>query len=151
MLPQSHAVEAVGILQLWSLIWKRSHPLHCSSLHPRSSSSTPHYSCCCWLPLLRAAIRRVLKVSELARTVSQQSVARAASLKTELSAAQDHARRARRRAAAADKSCKELREENAALKQKLLLLERLHLELGDDCRTSACARAYLFPHSMSLY
>jgi hypothetical protein len=105
------------------------------------------------LALLFAAIcmRRVLKVSELARTVSQQSVSRAASLKSELSAAQDHARRARRRAAAADKSCKELREENAALRQKLLLLERLHLELGDDCRTSACAREYLFKHSMSLY
>eukprot|EP00882_Tetradesmus_deserticola_P006617 GHRQ01006968.1.p1 GENE.GHRQ01006968.1~~GHRQ01006968.1.p1 ORF type:complete len:248 (+),score=81.55 GHRQ01006968.1:207-950(+) len=94
---------------------------------------------------------RVLKVSELARTVSQQSVSRAASLRSELATAQDHARRARRRAAAADKFCKELREENAALKQKVLLLERLHLELGSECGSSACARAYLFSHSMSLY
>ncbi|KAF6264086.1 hypothetical protein COO60DRAFT_1634754 [Scenedesmus sp. NREL 46B-D3] len=83
---------------------------------------------------------RVLKVSELARTVSQQSVSRAAGLKSELSTAQDHARRARRRA-----------RQQTTLKQRLLLLERLHLELGDDCRTSACARAYLFGHSMSLY
>lgn len=91
----------------------------------------------------------MLKVADLARTVSQQSVSRASNLKQELSTAQDQLRRSRRRAAAAEKQAKELRDENAALKQKLLLLEKI--ALSNDCRTSACAQEFLFSHSVSLY
>jgi chromosome segregation ATPase len=92
---------------------------------------------------------RVLKVADLARTVSQQSVSRASNLKQELSTAQDQLRRSRRRTAAAEKQAKELRDENAALKQKLLLMEKI--ALSSDCRTSACAQEFLFSHSVSLY
>eukprot|EP00878_Enallax_costatus_P003865 GHUV01004082.1.p1 GENE.GHUV01004082.1~~GHUV01004082.1.p1 ORF type:complete len:248 (+),score=67.73 GHUV01004082.1:276-1019(+) len=92
---------------------------------------------------------RVLKVADLARTVSQQSVSRASSLKQELSAAQDQLRRTRRRAASAEKQATDLRDENAALKQKLLLMEKI--ALANDCRPSACAQEFLFSHSVSLY
>lgn len=96
---------------------------------------------------------RVVKVSELARTVSQQAVGRSSSLKQELSSAQDQLRRTRRRAAAADAKAAALRDENAVLKQKLLLLEQLRLSAGGDelGRASACAREYLFASSLSLY
>lgn len=93
---------------------------------------------------------RVNKVSDLARTVSQQATARASTIKGELSAAQDQARRSRRRAAAAEARAAALSEENAKLKQQMALLEQVRLS-HDDFRTSACAREYLFSHSVSLY
>lgn len=93
---------------------------------------------------------RVNKVSELARTVSQQATARASALKGELSAAQDQARRSRRRAAAAEAKAAATAEENVRLRQQLALLEQVRLS-HDDFRTSACAREYLFSHSVSLY
>lgn len=89
-------------------------------------------------------------MSELARTVSQQATARSSSLKSELAAAHDQARRSRRRAAAAEAKAAAVADENTKLKQKLALLEQLRLS-GDDFRPSACAREYLFSHSVSLY
>ena len=93
---------------------------------------------------------RVNKVSELARTVSQQAVARSSTLKGELAAAQDQARRSRRRAAAAEAKAAAVADENAKLRQKLALLEQLHVT-QDEFRASACAREYLFSHTVSLY
>jgi hypothetical protein len=95
-------------------------------------------------------LRRVNKVSELARTVSQQATARSSNLKSELAAAQDQARRSRRRAAAAEAKAAAVADENTKLKQQLALLEQVRLS-HDDFRTSACAREYLFTHSVSLY
>jgi len=100
--------------------------------------------------MLSCIRHRVNKVSELARTVSQQAVARSSSLKSELAAAQDQARRSRRRASAAEGKAAALAEENAKLRQQLALLEQVRLS-HDDFRTSACAREYLFSHSVSLY
>ena len=68
---------------------------------------------------------RVNKVSELARTVSQQAVSRASTLKGELSAAQDQARRSRRRAAAAEAKAAAVTAENLKLKQQMALLEQV--------------------------
>jgi hypothetical protein len=93
---------------------------------------------------------RVNKVSELARTVSQQAVSRASTLKSELSAAQDQARRSRRRAAAAEAKAAAVADENVKLRQQLALLEQVRLS-HDDFRQSACAREYLFSHAVSLY
>jgi hypothetical protein len=94
----------------------------------------------------------VVKVSDLARTVSQQAVARSSSLKSELAAAQDQARRSRRRAAAADARAAALTEENNRLRRQLALLEQLRVGSGgDELRQSACAREYLFAASVSLY
>jgi septal ring factor EnvC (AmiA/AmiB activator) len=104
----------------------------------------------CRAVLCCAVLHRVNKVSELARTVSQQATARASTLKGELSAAQDQARRSRRRAAAAEAKAAATAEENARLRQQLALLEQVRLS-HDDFRTSACAREYLFSHSVSLY
>jgi hypothetical protein len=91
-------------------------------------------------------------VCELARTVSQQSTSRVASLRDELAAAQDSARRARRRASAADKAARESRDEAAVLRGRLLLLERALLSRDSDSTgMSACGRAFLFSQASSLY
>ena len=103
------------------------------------------------LPLLLLLLRRVNKVSELARTVSQQAVSRASTLKGELSAAQDQARRSRRRAAAAEAKAAAAAAENARLRQQLALLESVRLGAQDDLRQSACAREYLFTAAAGLY
>jgi hypothetical protein len=71
-------------------------------------------------------------------------------LKSELAAAQDQARRSRRRAAAAEAKAVTVAEENTKLKQQLALLEQVRLP-HDDFRQSACAREYLFSHAVSLY
>jgi hypothetical protein len=109
----------------------------------------------------------VLKVSDLARTVKQEAVSRASTLRSELSAAQDQARRSRRRAAAAEARCAALSEENGRLKSRMALVEGLvgvdgsGPGLGGDgscggfgallLRPSACAREFLVSASLSLY
>eukprot|EP00775_Hariotina_reticulata_P004070 gene4070-4317_t len=92
---------------------------------------------------------KVVKVSELARTVSQQAVNRAANLRSDLSAAQDQLRRTRRRAAAAEGRAKQLQDENDKLRQRVALLENARAD--DEGRGSACAREFLFSHTVTLY
>ncbi|KIZ01998.1 hypothetical protein MNEG_5961 [Monoraphidium neglectum] len=96
---------------------------------------------------------RVVKVSELARTVSQQSLSRSHTMRKELQAAHDAASRASRRGAAAADKARRLKAANCELRQRLAAVEALAARAGalDDIRTSASMREFLATAQAGLY
>jgi len=97
----------------------------------------------------------VVKVSELARTVSQQSLSRSNAMRKELQTAHDAASRATRRGAAAQDKARRLKAQNSELRQRLAALEGLVARVGalegQGGTTSACMRAFLATAQAGLY
>lgn len=96
---------------------------------------------------------RVVKVSELARTVSQQSITRCNAMRKELQATCDAASRAARRGAAAHDKARRLKAQNAELRQRAALLESLVARVGaaEGLAASACMREFLRSTQEGLY
>jgi hypothetical protein len=97
---------------------------------------------------------RVLKVSEIARGASRQSLSRSTEMRKELQAARDAASRATRRGAAAAESARRLKAANAELRQRLGVLEDLAARVGGleaAGGASASMRAYLDTARVGLY
>ncbi|KAI8464095.1 MAG: hypothetical protein J3K34DRAFT_127278 [Monoraphidium minutum] len=96
---------------------------------------------------------RVVKVSELARTVSAQNLSRSHAMRKELAAAHDAASRAARRGAAAADKARRLKAANGELRQRLGALEGLVARVGalEGVTTSASMREFLHTAAAGLY
>jgi hypothetical protein len=100
-----------------------------------------------------AAPSRVIKVSEIARSASQQSLSRSHEMRKELQTARDAASRAARRGAAAADKARRLKAQNAELRQRVGALEDLAARVGalEAAGTSASMRAFLDTARVGLY
>lgn len=98
---------------------------------------------------LQVEMYRVLKVADLARTVSKQNVGSTARLRVELRDTKDELYRSKKLIACLQDKNRALRKENLELSERMSLLESIHCY--DGMHDSSCMREFIFSRQMELY